>query len=281
MPHLGTFREGWNNERIAEFILSRFCFVARPAGVADDIGADLYCSLFERRRLNGHMQLLPRAPFVIQIKSSVAIVSLTRHLAYLSRLESPFFVGVVRRSDLSLRIYSGRYLPFLLSYRGDQPTSLSARLARSARPTRPVIKASIEGTGVRPRLVMPLLVTIRATASDIDLQRASEVLASECLTVGLSTYLRLTGQFVLSFPSTQVRMVLAGPGSANVFRANFEDRLTEYVCNLIWLKDNSRKRYRITEARTLLVALRSMEAFLPRGAAFRQAVRRLEELVDG
>jgi hypothetical protein len=40
MPHFYTVRSGWEGERLAEYLLSRFSFVAQPITTADDVGSD-------------------------------------------------------------------------------------------------------------------------------------------------------------------------------------------------------------------------------------------------
>jgi hypothetical protein len=47
VAQLGRFRKGWENEHLASFLLSRIAFVANPLTVADDIGSDFFCTLFE------------------------------------------------------------------------------------------------------------------------------------------------------------------------------------------------------------------------------------------
>jgi hypothetical protein len=66
MPHLEKFRKGWENEHLATFLLSRIAFVANPVKVADDVGTDLFCTLFEITE----GKLFPRNSFALQAKSS-------------------------------------------------------------------------------------------------------------------------------------------------------------------------------------------------------------------
>ncbi len=48
MALLYKFRKGWENENLAKFILSKFCFVAQPSTVSDDVGVDFFCTIFEK-----------------------------------------------------------------------------------------------------------------------------------------------------------------------------------------------------------------------------------------
>src|SRR5947209_19236526 len=102
MPHLEKFRIGWENEHLATFLISRISFVANPTKVADDVGTDLFCCLFEITK----GELFPRSSFAIQIKSSKDTIDATRQIEYFEKLELPFFVGVVDQKKLRLSIYS-------------------------------------------------------------------------------------------------------------------------------------------------------------------------------
>ena len=52
MGHLKNTRIGWENERLAEFLLSRISFIANPAKTSDDVGTDFICTLFRQERKN-------------------------------------------------------------------------------------------------------------------------------------------------------------------------------------------------------------------------------------
>ena len=80
MPHLGSFRKGWQSENLARFILYKFSFVAHPSTVADDVGSDFFCTLFEVHREGRHDYLLPKNSFAIQVKSSVGKIDVTDKL---------------------------------------------------------------------------------------------------------------------------------------------------------------------------------------------------------
>jgi hypothetical protein len=58
---LASPHKGWENEHLATFLLSRIAFVAGPVTVADDIGTDIFCTLFEVGKHKGQDVLLPRS----------------------------------------------------------------------------------------------------------------------------------------------------------------------------------------------------------------------------
>jgi hypothetical protein len=113
--HLLSFRRGWENENLARFILSKFSFVAHPSSVADDIGSDFYCTIFETEESNGHSYIKPRNSFAIQIKSNHKPINVLPGMDYLANLEIPFLVGVVDQKEMKLTIYSGMYIPIFIA----------------------------------------------------------------------------------------------------------------------------------------------------------------------
>src|ERR1700743_675198 len=118
MGQLLTPRKGWENEKLASYLLSRFSFVAQPTSIADDLGSDFFCTLFEIQKNSGIELLMPRSSFAIQVKSSTSRVSMDKKIDYLSRLQMPFFLGVVNQSPPSMRVYSAELLPFLFAHKG-------------------------------------------------------------------------------------------------------------------------------------------------------------------
>src|SRR5882762_2522416 len=104
MAHLLTPRKGWENEKLASYLLSRFSFVAQPTSVADDLGSDFFCTIFEIHDSSGTDVLVPRSSFAIQVKSSISEVSMDNKIDYLDRLQMPFFIGVVTQSPGVMRV---------------------------------------------------------------------------------------------------------------------------------------------------------------------------------
>lgn len=124
MPHLLTFRKGWENERLAAYLLSRISFVAHPTSSADDLGSDFFCTIFEAQDVSGQDALLPRISFAIQVKSSTSAVTVDNKIEYLMGLELQFFIGVVSQTPAEMKIYSGEFLPLLFAEEGT-PVKLS------------------------------------------------------------------------------------------------------------------------------------------------------------
>lgn len=59
MGHLYNYREGWQSENLANYILSKFSFVAQPTNVSNDIGTDFYCTLFKVTKIKSTNSAIP------------------------------------------------------------------------------------------------------------------------------------------------------------------------------------------------------------------------------
>ena len=104
MPQLKNPHKGWTNEHIAKSILSKFCFIAEPSSIGDDVGTDLFCTYFKI----DDKKLFPHDSFAIQIKSNYDDIDVSKNLQYYNNLEIPFFVGVVDNfNSIKLNIFSG------------------------------------------------------------------------------------------------------------------------------------------------------------------------------
>jgi len=123
MPSPHVFRLGWNREKLAEYLLSRISFVAKPSTVSDDLGSDFFCTLFRLDKRDNREYASPLSSFAIQIKSNSRIQDFTTNIKYLYDLEIPFFWGVLNEKNKSLTVYSGENLPVFFSL-VDMPKTL-------------------------------------------------------------------------------------------------------------------------------------------------------------
>jgi hypothetical protein len=126
---------------------------------------------------------------------------------------------------------------------------------------------------------MPKLVTLKASSNARLRKHQANTIHDECVSVGLATYSRLTGQYVLPFPGTKLRAILAGPATVSNFRLNFENRLTEYMKNLEWLMEERPGHFRVTEARTIIVIAQMMRPWLDESPLFKRVLKRLTAAV--
>jgi len=124
--HLASFRTGWQSENLARYILSNFSFIAQPSTVADDIGSDFFCTIFDKIPNGNQNYLVPKESFAIQIKSDKESFSVEGKTEYLQSLSIPFFVGVINKQKQELDVYSGEYLiPFFV----DNPTAAKIEIS--------------------------------------------------------------------------------------------------------------------------------------------------------
>lgn len=87
------FKCGWERGKLAEYILSKFSFVAKPSTVSDDLGSDFFCTLFRLEEKDGRDYPLSLSSFAIQIKSNDDPFDFSANITYLQNLEIPFFLG--------------------------------------------------------------------------------------------------------------------------------------------------------------------------------------------
>ena len=132
MAHLYRPRAGWEAERLAHYLLSRFSFVAQPTTIADDVGSDFYCTIFEILDSNPPA-VEPRTSFAIQVKSNTEKIQVHNKIAYLEHLEIPFFVGVIDQGVGEMRIYSAERLPMMFAAASRTSSDITSTLSCECR----------------------------------------------------------------------------------------------------------------------------------------------------
>lgn len=111
------FKEGWDAEKLAEFLLSKFSFISSPIKISDDIGTDFFCTIFKIENEN----LNPYNTFAIQIKKKPKDnknIDITNKWEYLNGIEIPYLLGLVDLENLKIEIFSGEELIYLQSIEG-------------------------------------------------------------------------------------------------------------------------------------------------------------------
>ena len=272
MSHLNATRKGWQNEHLGLFILSKFAFCANPVTVSDDLGSDFFCCLFETRTEKGIEVALPLNSFAIQLKSSPKPFDVSNKIEYLSRLEIPFFVGVVKR--LKLSIYSGEYLPLFFSEKGN-PRKLHMQLVNRGRLS--LSQRYSEFAPGKFRLRCPRVVTVRASTSKVEIKKVVRNLNELCARIHGNIATRRTDEHVYAIPGKAAYLIMAGPGSAKVFRRNFYWRLAEVFYNFVWLIERQPKRFDPHEAEIYIGLFKTLRIY---GAEMpRVTVKRYRQLV--
>jgi len=240
MGHLKTTRVGWENERLAEFLLSRISFIANPAKNSDDLGTDFICTLFREETKNNVVQLFPTGSFAIQAKTGAPEkLDVSKHLDYLRGLEVPFFVAFVDQQKLSLKIYSCHHLPALFSSDGNRVRELSLVPVNTL--NRDEIYRDLQAAASQPdapaQLRMVYLTTLVANETVEERVAAAAKIARQCSRTLPDIAARINKEYYFSLDD-EVFYVAAGMGSALTFRHNLAKRILEAFVNLHWMLAN-------------------------------------------
>jgi hypothetical protein len=235
MPSPYYFKLGWDREKLAEYILSRFSFVAKPSTVSDDLGSDLFCTLFRLENREGRDYPLPICSFAIQIKSDAAPFDFSSNINYIETLEIPFFWGVVNEDTKSLSLYSGENLPQFFSHVG--PVE-SLRIKPIERIRMNVPYDPMQARKLKYTVLFPSVLTMAVDSSRKDLDACVEELQKICSFIHGNISTRKTEEYIFSQYNQQSVAIIAGSGSAKQYRTNFMKRLAENFYNLSWIYDN-------------------------------------------
>jgi hypothetical protein len=244
MAQLAVPRRGWENEHFATFLLSRIAFMAHPLTIADDVGSDFFCTLFEVRDEDGTEKLFPTSSFAIQIKSNADRIAATNKVEYLSTLELPFFVGAVDRSNLRLAVYSGEYIPIMFS-RYKPPTALTLIPVQTLGSSG-YCEQTPDG---QITLRLPFVCEISATDRPDALREKGQMLKELCSLMHSNISARASREYIFRLKEGDGTkwLVLAGSASVTTFRHNFGLRLAEVFYNLEWLLQHQPEKFSAQE----------------------------------
>lgn len=230
MPPLYKIRKGWENENLARFILSKFCFVAQPSTISDDVGVDFFCTIFEIEKIGKEKYLFPKNSFVIQIKSNQNQIEITNKLKYLEQLEIPFLVGVVDKKQEKISIYSGEYLDAFFAKRGSGHQE-NEKIFINLFEGNLVFKDSLIEKPKRFIIKFPKLFDIKVNFDYNNEKKQVKELIEICSNIQENISSRKNHQFFFKFKDgTQI--LFAGPTSMIYHQENFLKRFIESVQNL-------------------------------------------------
>jgi hypothetical protein len=256
MSHLLTPRKGWENERLAEYLLSRFSFIAQPSSIADDLGSDFFCTVFKIIEMSGRSALIPRSSFAIQVKSSAVEVSADNKIDYLLGLELPFFIGVVTQSPPKMDIYSAELLPLLFSERGKPERLLLTPVAHADFDP----DSYFEEVGHQEfRLRCPMVVTLSIDDDRSTLAPKVDDLLRICTRAHNNIATRVNEEHIYDVDGKGRYRIMAGSGSVHFFRLNFVKRLGEYFYNLFWILNAQPHMFSMAEFQLLESFYRDLE----------------------
>ncbi|MFC1560863.1 hypothetical protein ACFL4V_00130 [Candidatus Latescibacterota bacterium] len=245
--HLLSYKEGWQSEHLANFILSKFSFLAQPITISDDIGSDFFCTLF---RIVDKKFLQPQNSFTIQIKSKKDVKKKKNLIEvnpdranYLFNLEIPFFIGIADRENLTLTIYSGETLPHFQTYFGGFPphgqppdSKLFINLVDNLQ-DRSILEEKVDN---KYYMKFPEVVKIPA---NFDYRKSGEELNElfdVCRLMQENLASKISKEYIFKIYKNNLVKTFAGPDSAQCFRINFFYRLVEVFYNFRWLCQNGR-----------------------------------------
>lgn len=238
---------GWIGEHFAKFIISKFAFVAQPATIGDDIGADLFCTVYKQVKEDKELQ--PQSSFTIQIKTineqlkpSKKEFLINNKLCFLEKLELPYFVGVVDITRGKLEIYSGESIPHFFSLYGDIVESTENKYKNANVYIKLIddnfgelISKPIIGKKNNYYLNFPKITSIN---SNFDLKKNENLLGELYSTISRlqkNISRRISNVYLYEMiygKDSGKNFVIAGPGSAQTYRKNIMDRLSESFYNI-------------------------------------------------
>jgi hypothetical protein len=245
MPHLYSVRTGWEAERLAHYLLSRFSFVAQPTTIADDVGSDFYCTIFDILDSSPPM-VEPRTSFAIQVKSNGDRVEAHNKIQYLFQLEMPFFLGVVDLAASELKIYSAERFPMMTAVFGI-PEKLWLQ---------PVDKGDIErpweGTDAKSGVTLNCyrVCTFAASEGRNEIRSKVDCLLKLCRRAIANLGTRCAEEHIYQLDDEgRSFQIVAGCGSVNHFRDNIYKRLAEVFYNFWCMLDRDPKLFSVGEFR--------------------------------
>lgn len=228
--HLASFRKGWQSENLARYILSNFSFISQPATIADDLGSDFFCTIFDAVPNNKNKALVPQESFSIQIKSNRKPFYITDKTEYLKNLGIPFFIGVCNKKEQNLEFYSGEYLiPFFV----DEPAARKIKIKLSqtddCKENRYFKKDS------EYILKFPKLFTINSNYDYSEFEKTIKNLSQACCSISRNITRRNNKEYIF-FESFSNNFILVG--NKETVKESMDTRLNKIYSELAYILDN-------------------------------------------
>lgn len=283
--HLLSFRQGWQSENLALYFLYQFAFVARPWNIADDLGADYYCTLFET--VEGRF-LHPRSAFAVQVKSDDGEIDISNKADYVANLQMPFFVAHVDKKSQSMDIYSGENVQLFFALFGN-PLHTGNTAHYKGEQSRLLIRPTKDPVGHQAYykleekdhvLLFPYVGSVSMANEAAEIKTLSQAMAIRSVHIQNNIAAMRSGSYVFSHFESKNKSTVAGPTSVKSFRENFQFRLAEVFHNLLWLYTERRDEFDIEEFRRYERALFSIIDSEINTLAL-ETYRKLKCLVDG
>src|SRR3989338_7903390 len=229
MGHLHSFRQGWQSENLARFLLSKVSFISKPSTISDDLGSDFLCTLFKIEKNELH----PSSSFSIQIKSEGSKIDITNKMSYLENLEIPFFVGVVDKKNLRATIYAGEYLCDYFSSSEDVGVKKRCiKLVENRKEPLKMFEKSKKGDEVS--ILFPRVLEIDAKYDYSKEPDKVKDLFSICRLMQENISSKTSHEYTFKRFNSNYVWIYTGPTSIRHSQENFLKRLAEVFHNLKW-----------------------------------------------
>ena len=229
--HLAKFREGWQSENLARYILSNFAFISQPSTIADDLGSDFFCTIFDTLSNGNNNFLVPKESFAIQIKSNRRPFYLTGKTEYLKILGIPFFGAVCNKKNQELIFYSGEYLiPFFVDNPSAEKIKIKLCETLDCKENRYVEKDN-EFT-----LKFPKLFTICSNHDSPEFKEAIKNLSKACRTISRNITRRNNKEYIF-FESFSNNFILVS--NNKLIKDSIDTRLINIFIELAYVLENN------------------------------------------
>lgn len=232
MSHLRRFRIGWENENLAQFILSKISFISNPVSFGDDIGNDLFCTLYTVEEEGNTEILIPHNSFAIQVKSkNSTAVDFKDKRDFLLSLELPFFLGIIDQSQFKISVYSGELLPIAFSeikINRDLKLHLVDDIPEG-------VKDTYWNEKNYTHIKFPFLLDMKIDESKSDLKRKTNELMKLCSLMQENISSRNRGRYIFKTRLfKQYVYIVAGKDSFQNYNQLLIEQLAETLYNIDW-----------------------------------------------
>ncbi|MFZ3135923.1 MAG: hypothetical protein WA126_00865 [Thermodesulfovibrionales bacterium] len=229
--HLASFRKGWQSENLARYILSNFAFISQPSTIADDLGSDFFCTIFDSIPNGNNDALIPKESFAIQIKSNRRSFSITGKTEYLKSLGIPFFIGVCNKRKQELELYSGEYIiPFFV----DEPSAEQIKIKLCEMADCKEIRYAKQDKEFI--LKFPKLFTISSNHDSPEFKGTIKNLSKACRTISLNITRRNNKEYIF-FESFSNKFLLVS--NKQDIKESIDTRLSKIYFELAYILENS------------------------------------------
>jgi hypothetical protein len=226
---------GWDREKLAEYMLSRISYTAKPSTVSDDLGTDIFCTLFRVEEMNGDKYRLPLNSFAVQVRSSDRTSDFSKNIKYLLNLEIPFFWGVLDESAKRLTLFSGENLHVFFHHVGEVKELKIKPLERNQMNA---LYDPMEARKGKYTVMFPKVLHMDINQTEEDLNEVVSGLQKTCQLMHRNISTIEMKEYIFAHHDERIVTILAGCGSAQEYLPNFMKRLAENFHNLIWISKN-------------------------------------------